>query len=199
MTADFLMARADKKNKLEVRRDGGTPTPARILWKRWYGVREQRLVAGKLRAALHEKILSETGHSPVVELGASDRSLPIIVDSFRGIKRQRGRFSAGDLAAARTLLRRRKTAWNEVANRFHYEQVEADECRLREREAMLRRLLRGRRPVSLVEVAAKLHCLLVTEDPDSLLTSEPWPELRVILDDLVHLGYLLQARGGCCD
>jgi hypothetical protein len=194
-TAEFLLSRADKRNRLEVRRDGGTPTPARTLWKRWYGTREKRLRAGKLKSALHAKVLKEAGHLPSVELRLSGQSHPIIVDSFRSIKRQKGRFNARDLAAARNELRRRKLLWDEAASRFDYEQAEAEEHKLIEHEEMLRRLLRGRRPVCVAEVAAKLHCLLVTEDPHSNFKSRPWPELRIILDDLVHLAILLEIRG----
>lgn len=43
------------------------------------------------------------------------------------------------------------------------------------------------RPASLVEVAAKLHCLIVMHDPSLKLEDAPWPELRTMLKDLLRI------------
>ena len=40
---------------------------------------------------------------------------------------------------------------------------------------------------SVIEVAAKLHCLIVTHDPDLKLEEAPWPELRTLLKDLIRI------------
>ncbi|MHA4735206.1 hypothetical protein [Ensifer adhaerens] len=40
---------------------------------------------------------------------------------------------------------------------------------------------------SVIEVAAKLHCLIVTHDPDLKLEDAPWPELRTLLKDLIRI------------
>lgn len=43
------------------------------------------------------------------------------------------------------------------------------------------------RPSSLVEVTAKLHCLIIMRDPDLKLEDAPWPELRTMLKDLIRI------------
>jgi len=40
---------------------------------------------------------------------------------------------------------------------------------------------------SAIEVAAKLHCLIVTLDPSLKLEDAPWPQLRTMLKDLVRI------------
>ncbi|MCY1745053.1 hypothetical protein [Ensifer sp. SL37] len=40
---------------------------------------------------------------------------------------------------------------------------------------------------SAIEVAAKLHCLIVTQDPGLKLEGAPWPQLRTLLKDLIRI------------
>jgi hypothetical protein len=194
LAADYLLARTTEWNRLEVRKDGGTPTPVRTLWKRWSSVRDQRLQASRLRSALQTRILREAGHLPAVEIIVHGERESTVVTSFKGIRRLGDRLSKTKLAEARVCLRHRKNVWDEVAARVGYRETEAEECDLADDEERLFRVLWIRRPVSLMEIAAKLHCLLTKEDPDSQNGEKPWPALRIILDDLVHLGYLMEAR-----
>ena len=43
------------------------------------------------------------------------------------------------------------------------------------------------RPSSLIEVTAKLHCLIVMHDASLKLVDAPWPELRTMMKDLILL------------
>ena len=41
-------------------------------------------------------------------------------------------------------------------------------------------------PYHLIEMAAKLHCLFVMKDPELKLEQDPWPQLRMMLKEIIQ-------------
>jgi hypothetical protein len=185
--AGFLSPRTSRRNRLETRKDGGTPTPVRILWRNWHAFHEQRLQVARHKKNLQPKLFAEAGALPFLELAGSGDSGPAFLRSSADLKRYKGKLNRAERASLRAVLQHRRHLWDQAGARLGFSSAGALEHHLAEREALLRRVLWIRRPVTLTEVAAKLHCLLVTEDPDARLKYKPWPELRTILDDLVFV------------
>jgi hypothetical protein len=77
--------------------------------------------------------------------------------------------------------------WNAADVRIGYLKAKETEAENADREDELSEALWKTAPQSLAGVAAKLHCVLETEDPGSDLQQAPWPQLRAIRSDLVRI------------
>lgn len=84
-------------------------------------------------------------------------------------------------------LSARQAEWNSADMHIGYSEAKKAEVKVAEVEDRLADVLWRAAPRSFAGVAAKLHCVLETEDPGSGLKEAPWPQLRAILADLVHI------------
>jgi len=166
------------------RRERG-PTPVREMWPRWYECHQQRVKATRLREKLEAELLKEAGGLPVVLLPNVGKDGAIEVRSFADINRIASQLGTELLSQARAELRRRRKRWKEVDRRLGYSAIVAREQEFAERAGISGRVMWITRPSSLIEVTAKLHCLIVMHDASLKLVNAPWPELRRMLKDLI--------------
>jgi hypothetical protein len=183
---NLLASRTAELRKQRADRPPG-PTPAAELWQKWLALHQQRERMTRFQQKLEGQVLADAGGFPVVTVVISDREQPISVNSFTEIERLKPQLNAEQLTKARSELRRRRKQWREADKKLGYSAALAFERDLAAQEQMLARVLWLAAPRSLAEVIAKLHCLLVMEDPGMRHKGAPWPELRTILGDLVHI------------
>ncbi|WP_234851617.1 hypothetical protein [Sinorhizobium meliloti] len=163
------------------RRESG-PTPVRELWPRWYAYHHHCARSARLRKKLAADMLQAAGGLPISELERVGDDGSVAVRSFAAMK------SIAKLnVASEAELRERRKQWTEADQRLGYSAVAALEQELAEQAGILGRVMLIARPSSVIEVAAKLHCLIVTHDPGLKLEDTPWPELRTILKDLIRI------------
>ncbi len=158
------------------------------MWPRWYACHQQRLRATRLRQKLETELLTATGGTPTVELPRFGTDPVISVCSFADIDRPAAKLNTEQLIEARAELRRRRKRWRETDQCLGYSDAVAREQELAHQAGIAGRVMRITAPSSLLEVAAKLHCLIVMHDPRLKLDITPWPELRRLLKDLIRIG-----------
>ncbi len=175
------------------RRESG-PTPVKEMWPRWYDYHQQHMRAVRLRKKLEAELLKEAGGLPVVSLPNIGKEGVVEVHSLADINRMASQLDAEHLSQARAELHRRRKRWKEVDERLGYSEIVAQEQELGERAGISGRVMGITRPSSLIEVTAKLHCLIVMHDPGLRLEDAPWPELRTMLKDLIRLAETRRGR-----
>ncbi len=182
----LLAVRSAELRKKRQGREPG-PTPAAELWQSWLLFHRQREQATKRQQKLERQVLTEAGSFPLVTLAVTGREKPVSVTSFSEIERLKLHVSAQQVREARSRLRRLRKNWKAADGKVGYSAALACERELLEREKILARVLQLAEPFELVEVIAKLHCLVMMEDAGLNYNETPWPELRVILGDLVRI------------
>ncbi len=185
VAARWLSPRIDEARVLP--RESG-PTPVREMWPRWYACHQQRLRATHLRQKLETEILKATGGTPAVEIPIPGTDRLTSVRSFADINRLAAKLNSEQLSEARAELRRRRKQRKETDQRLGYADAVAREQELAHQAGIAGRVMRITAPSSLIEVTAKLHCLIVMCDPGLELDLTPWPELRRLLRDLMRIG-----------
>ncbi|WP_245300444.1 hypothetical protein [Rhizobium sp. YK2] len=168
------------------RRESG-PTPVREMWPRWYEYNQEHMRVIRLREKLEAELLEEAGGLPVVMLPNVGKDRVVEVRSFADLNRMASQLDTNHLSQARAELRRRRKRWKEADRRLGYSAIVAREQELAERAGISGRVMWITRPSSLIEVTAKLHCLMVMHDASLKLVDAPWPELRTMLKDLLLL------------
>ena len=163
------------------------PTPVREMWPRWYACHQQRVRATRLREKLEKQLLEEAGGLPVATLRNVGNDGTVEVHSFADINRMATQLDAEHLSQARAELRSRRRRWKEADQRLGFSAAVAFEQELADRAGISGRVMWITRPVSLTEVTAKLHCLIVMHDPSLKFEDAPWPELRTMLKDLIRI------------
>ncbi|MBZ5763674.1 hypothetical protein LAV84_29930 [Rhizobium sp. VS19-DR104.2] len=161
-------------------------TPVREIWLRWWDLFQQRVRASRLRKNLESRLLKEMGGHPSVEIDLAESDQPVIVRTYSEINAIAPRLEPDQTARAKASLRQRRRAWNSANRRLGYSAALTKEQETAFSEGIAGRVLLLTPPSSLVEVAAKLHCLLVMQDPDLKLKDEPWPQLRRMLKELIR-------------
>lgn len=162
------------------------------MWPRWYACHQQRVKATRLKKKLEKALLEEAGRLPVATLRNVGEEGVVEVHSFADINRMASELDVERLSQARSELRRRRRQWKEADRRMGYSATVALEHELAERAGILGRVMWVTPPSSLIEVTAKLHCLIVMHDPGLKLKDAPWPELRTTLKDLVRPAEIMQ-------
>jgi hypothetical protein len=163
------------------------PTPAAELWQKWLLMHLQRERMTRFQQKLEAQVLAAASGFPVVTVKIPDREQPVSVNSFAEIERLKPQLNAGQLTEARSELRRRRRKWKDADKKLGYSAALDFERDLSSQEGIVARVLWLAEPHTLVEVIAKLHCLLAMEDPGMRHKEAPWPALRTILGDLLHI------------
>ncbi|WP_246703593.1 hypothetical protein [Rhizobium sp. P28RR-XV] len=157
------------------------------MWPKWYALYQQQVKATRLREKLERELLEEAGGLPAATLPSVGKDGVVKVHSFADINRMATQLNAGDLSQARAELRVRRKRWKDADQRLGYSAALALEQELAEGAGISGRVMGITPPSSLMEVTAKLHCLIVMHDPGLKLEDAPWPELRTMLKDLIRL------------
>ncbi|MFK0278435.1 hypothetical protein ACIQUG_32525 [Ensifer sp. NPDC090286] len=164
------------------RRESG-PTPVRELWPRWYAYHHHCLRAALLRKRLASDMLAAAGALPISELEMAGDDGAVPIRSLAALHR----IAQLDVGFQQAELRERQKRWKEADQRLGYSAIAALEQELAEQAGVLGRVMLIAPVSSVIEITAKLHCLIVTHDPRLKLEDAPWPELRRVLTDLIRI------------
>jgi hypothetical protein len=163
------------------------PAPVREMWPRWYALHPQCTRATRSRQKLEATLLQEAGGPPSVTLSVNGEPQPIVIHSFAEINQLAFRLDGAQLSQARGELRNRRKQWKKADERLGYSATVSSEQDLIQRTGISARVMWITPPSSLIEVIAKLHCLIVTLDPRLQHEDDPWPQLRRMLKDLIRM------------
>jgi hypothetical protein len=186
VAANLLMLRTAELGKLAGCRQPG-PKSAAQLWQEWYVVHQRRERVTRYQQKLETQVLAAAGGFPIAELAVTDQAEPVKVFSFAEIDRWKSRLCPDQLAVARSQLRQRRKQWKAADKKFGLSPALNFERDLADQEGIWARLLWTAKPRSIVEITAKLHCLITMEDPGAKSNEAPWSQLRKILEELIRL------------
>ncbi|OKP64671.1 hypothetical protein BTE77_34400 [Ensifer adhaerens] len=164
------------------RRESG-PTPVGELWPRWYAYHQHYLRSARLRKRLASDMLQVAGDMPISELKRVGDGDALAVRSLTALHR----IARLNVNCLRAELHERQKRWKKADQCLGYSAVAALEQELAEQAGVLGRVMLIAPVSSAIEVAAKLHCLIVTHDPGLKLEDAPWPQLRTMLKDLIRI------------
>ena len=170
------------------------PTAVKEMWPQWHALHQQWAQARRFKQRLEAEMLEETGQLPVMKLQIAGRDAPVLIQSFADIKRLSPQMDPGQPNQVRTELRRRRRRWMKAGERLAYSKAAAMDRDLEEQAGISGRVMGLTQPFSLIEVTAKLHCLIVMHDPGLKREDTPWAELRRMLRDLLHIAASGPAR-----
>ncbi|WP_180355927.1 hypothetical protein [Aliirhizobium smilacinae] len=163
------------------------PTSTARLWLNWYDIHQRLASITRYQQKLESRVLAMAGAYPVVQIEISKEEPLLTVYSLAEIDRLKARVDPKALASARSLLRKRRDSWNSADRRLGYSPALAFEHDLAQQEQVMSRVMSLSKPKTIVEVTAKLHCLLSMQDPGNKCLDAPWIELRRMLLDLVEV------------
>ncbi|PYE21995.1 hypothetical protein C8J32_1163 [Rhizobium sp. PP-CC-3A-592] len=169
------------------------PAPVREIWLRWWSLHQQHLRQSRRVRTLRDRLLADLDGYPSVAIDGLVGEPPQIATTYAEIRHLSSRIDAGRLDAARSTLRQRRQAWKKADARIGYSAAVRRERDLDRSAGISANVVLLMPPSSLMEVAAKLHCLLVLHDPRLIHGHEPWPQLRRMLKELVEP----RQRSGC--
>ncbi|KQT01604.1 hypothetical protein ASG68_23875 [Rhizobium sp. Leaf453] len=160
------------------------------MWPQWYALYQQQMRACRFRKKLEaEMVENSAGLSAALQIDGADR--PVAAHPIADIQRLSFQLDAEQITQARAELRQRRRLWRNPDRRLVYSAAVALEQDLAQEAGITGRVMGLTRPSSLIELTAKLHYLIVTQDPALKLKATPWPELRRMLKDLI----LMDLRG----
>nr|WP_320200661.1 hypothetical protein [Agrobacterium sp. rho-13.3]MDX8310191.1 hypothetical protein [Agrobacterium sp. rho-13.3] len=139
-----------------------------------------------MRQNLEQQLLDEVGGRPFVEIMVAGEGEPRIVSSLKDISALTSHIGKEAVAQARALLRQRQREWKKADQRIGYSAALLAEEDIKKSEGISGRVLLVMQPYHLIEIAAKLHCLFVMKDPDLKLEQDPWPQLRMMLKEIIQ-------------
>jgi hypothetical protein len=88
---------------------------------------------------------------------------------------------------AKTELAARLQKWNAADELFGYSRTRHAETQMAGVEEASAKLLWEAPAHTTSDIIAKLHAIIETEDPGSHFKERPWPQLRMVLTDLVRI------------
>lgn len=164
------------------------PDPVVSLWRDWLVAHRSFGEACRRQQTLETEMLREFGSIPRVKIVFPKRKGFVWAYTAEEINRLLSNSENEDVRrTALAELATQNLDWNAVDVRIGYSKAKEAEAKNADREDELSEVLWKTAPQSFAGIAAKLHCVLETEDPGSGLQEAPWPQLRAILADLVRI------------
>ncbi|WP_051900387.1 hypothetical protein [Neorhizobium galegae] len=162
--------------------------PVVSLWRDWLAAHRLCSEACRRQQKLETEMLRQLGSFPRVKIGFSEGDGFMWAYTTEEIDRLLPNPDQAETRrAARAELAARRADWNTVDAWIGYSSAKKAEAEIAEVEDALAKELWNTSSRSVAGIAAKLHCVLETEDPGSGLEEAPWPELRTILSDLMQI------------
>lgn len=161
------------------------PAPVREIWLRWWSLHQRHLRQSRRVRKLNDRLLEDLEGYPSVAIDGLEGEPPHVAITYAEIRHLSSKISASRVDAARSTLRQRRRAWKKADARIGYSAAVRRERDLDRSAGISANVVLLMPPSSLMEVAAKLHCLLVLHDPRLRHEHEPWLQLRRMLKELV--------------
>jgi hypothetical protein len=158
--------------------------PAIALWWKWFSGFSEVSRLGRTQARLETKLFS-LARTPHIELTVDGKPEPIVVRTVEEIDwlmaDEQARRSAKDRLSAVI------AAWKQADAKVGYSEAKrAEEAAAISNEDAASRLWNSK-AASIPGVIAKLHALVTTGQPSADTNEFPWPQLRLIMRDLVEI------------
>ncbi|NEJ64906.1 hypothetical protein [Rhizobium ruizarguesonis] len=156
------------------------------LWRVWYDAHEEAKRLCHQQQRLETEVLKSAGGFPVIKLEIPGEDRPVVVQTCAQIDvLLPGDAMAEARKTAKTELAARLQKWNTADEQFGYSRTQHAETQIARVEETLAKSLWEAPAFTTSDIIAKLHAIIETEDPGSHFKERPWPQLRMILADLV--------------
>ncbi|WP_426240146.1 hypothetical protein [Pararhizobium sp. DWP1-1-3] len=158
------------------------------LWRAWYDAHEEGKRLCHQQQRLETEVLKSAGGFPVLQLEIPGEDKPIVVSTRQEIDSWLpGDAMAEERKTARSELAARIKKWNVADEQFGYSRTRHAETQIAGIEEASANTLWEAPALTTSDIIAKLHSIIETEDPGSHFKERPWPQLRIILADLVRI------------
>ncbi|WP_455273798.1 hypothetical protein [Rhizobium herbae] len=189
-TTAYLSALTDHTGASHPSSDQESNAPGNVLalWRAWYDAHEEGTRLCHLQQRLETEVLKSAGGFPVINLEIQGEDRPIVVRTCAQIDT----LLPGDAMAearktAKTELAARLQKWNAADELFGYSRTRHAETQMAGVEEASAKLLWEAPAHTTSDIIAKIHAIIETEDPGSHFKERPWPQLRMVLTDLVRI------------
>lgn len=155
------------------------------LWQKWLKAHDETQRLCKLQQGVESRMVAAVGF-PQVKIELPGRAVTVVASSQEEIERIYGDASEHQIIKAQALnaLWERQEAWDRLDKAWGYSRAQKAEIRSDRLEMKLAKALWAKPAMSIAGAIAKLHSILVTGEQQGLPDEFPWPELRIVLDDL---------------
>lgn len=158
------------------------------LWRAWYDAHEEGKRLCHQQQRLETEVLKSAGGFPVLKLEIPGEDKPFVVRT----RHQIDTLLPGDAMAearktAKSELAARLQKWNTADEQFGYSRTRRAETQIAGVEEASAKSLWEAPSHTTSDIIAKLHSVIETEDPGAHFKERPWPQLRMILADLVRI------------
>lgn len=173
----------DRKDAPACERD-----PALVLWCDWQAANRKARALGRWQARLESRLVDAVGF-PQIELSVPGRAKPMIVSTMTEIEHWLGGEAESAIRRERAIseLAARHKAWTEMDQRLGYSRAQKAEREALEDEEDLLETFWMTRARTCAGAAGKLHAMLTTGEPRERSDEFPWPQIRIVLEDLLHI------------
>lgn len=162
--------------------------PALSLWRKWQAANQRAVTLGRRQARLERRLLEIAGR-PHIQLAVPGQAKPVIVSTGAEI----GKWLSGDTdmadarARARAELATKHRVWRHFDQRLGYSKAQAAESDAQDDEDVLLETFWATPARTGMGVAGKLHAMLKTGEPREGSPEFPWPQIRLLLIDLLRI------------
>ncbi|OLP55808.1 hypothetical protein BJF92_09265 [Rhizobium rhizosphaerae] len=190
MATTTLAARVTAMQPARDREDASAckQDPALVLWRDWQAANRKARALGRWQARLESRLVDAVGF-PQIELSLGGRTKPMIVSTKTEIEHWLGGEPESAIRRQRAIseLAARQKAWTEMDQRLEYSRAQNAEREALEDEEDLLETFWMTRARTCAGAAGKLHAMLTTGEPREGSEEFPWPQIRIVLEDLLHI------------
>ncbi|MBP2540992.1 hypothetical protein J2768_003436 [Agrobacterium tumefaciens] len=171
--------------------DAGADDQVMDLWREWLSVHNETQRLCKLQQGIESRMVATVGF-PQVKITLPGRAVTVFASSREEIEQIYGDASEHQVIKAQAIaaLWERQGAWDHLDTAWGYSLAQKAEIRSDRLEMKLAKALWAQPAISIAGVIAKLHSILVTGEQQGMPDEFPWPELRIVLDNLSKDGPL---------
>lgn len=160
------------------------------LWRTWYDAHEEGKRLCHQQQRLETEVLKSAGGFPIIRLEIPGEDQPVVVRTCQQIDTLLPGDAMSDVRkTAKTELAARLKKWNRADKQFGYSRTRQAETQMAGVEEASAKSLWEAPSYTTSDIIAKLHAIIETEDPGCHFKERPWPQLRMILADLVRIGH----------
>ncbi|WP_426233537.1 hypothetical protein [Pararhizobium sp. DWP3-4] len=187
-TTAYLSALAPGASHPSSDQESIAPGNVLALWRAWYDAHEEGKRLCHQQQRLETEVLKSAGGFPVLQLEIPGEDKPVVVRTCQEIDS----WLPGDAMpearkTAKSELAARIKKWNAADEQFGYSRTRHAETQIAGIEEASANSLWEAPALTTSDIIAKLHSIIETEDPGSHFKERPWPQLRIILADLVRI------------
>lgn len=171
----------------ESRRENTGLDPALLCWQEWAIAQERFTQLNDTQSRL-EKVMAREVQPPHVMLEVAESPAPVFAETDAEIHQwMKGPDYEQARLTAKTELAARRAAWDAADVRIGFTRAKRAEEAAADRSGQLSDKLLNLPANSVAGLAAKLHVVITDGQPGPDNAEFPWPQLRSVLLDLLHL------------